>query len=191
MSHDPLSISNTVLDLADERAIRLRCYDLQRIVYFAHGIHLTKTGLPLVSGCFEAWRSGPVHPVIYLAFSHAGEGAIGFRASRGRRLSGVRIEAPPVLDRAVVDLLIRVVSPEIGGSALHLSRLARVENAPWRHVVSCAREAKSVNLRITNSCIIERFAFHKASAAGDGDEAFLIDAPFSFQDFGGEIGLPA
>ncbi len=91
----------------------------------------------------------------------------------------------------MVDLLIQVVSPEIGGSALHLSRLARVENAPWRHVVSCAREAKSVSLRITNSCIIERFAFHKASASCESDEAFLIDVPFSFQDFADEIGVPA
>lgn len=191
MSYDPLSISNTVLDLAEERALPLRCHDLQRIVYFAHGINLTKTGLPLVSGCFEAWRNGPVHPVIYLSFCRAGEDVIDFRASRQRTFSGLRSEVPPVTDRAAIDLLLRVVSPEIGGSPLHLSHLARAENAPWHHVVSRARETKSVSFRITNSCIIERFAFHKANAADDGDDVLLIDAPFSFQDFAGEIGVPA
>jgi len=39
--------------------------ELQKIIYIAHMFHLGKTGEPLVSGQFEAWDYGPVHPTIY------------------------------------------------------------------------------------------------------------------------------
>ena len=42
------------------------CLNLQKILYFAHMIHLGKTdGAPLVSDHFEAWMYGPVAPKLY------------------------------------------------------------------------------------------------------------------------------
>jgi uncharacterized phage-associated protein len=38
---------------------------LQKLVYFAHGIHLAKYGKPLINEVFQAWKFGPVVPVIY------------------------------------------------------------------------------------------------------------------------------
>lgn len=40
--------------------------ELQKILYLAHMFHLGRTGGdPLVSGHFEAWDYGPVHPELY------------------------------------------------------------------------------------------------------------------------------
>ena len=38
---------------------------LQKILYIAHMFHLGRHESPLVSGHFEAWEYGPVHPVLY------------------------------------------------------------------------------------------------------------------------------
>ncbi|MBL8567094.1 MAG: SocA family protein, partial [Hyphomicrobiaceae bacterium] len=39
--------------------------ELQKILYLAHMFHLGRTGEPLVTGQFEAWDYGPVHPALY------------------------------------------------------------------------------------------------------------------------------
>lgn len=39
--------------------------ELQKLLYIAHMFHLGRTGEPLVSGLFEAWDYGPVHPAVY------------------------------------------------------------------------------------------------------------------------------
>ena len=38
---------------------------LQKILYLAHMFFLGRTGQPLVSGNFEAWDYGPIHPTLY------------------------------------------------------------------------------------------------------------------------------
>jgi uncharacterized phage-associated protein len=38
---------------------------LQKILYLAHMVHLGRGNGPLVSGNFEAWDYGPVHPALY------------------------------------------------------------------------------------------------------------------------------
>lgn len=40
--------------------------ELQKLLYIAHMFHLGRTGgEPLVTGHFEAWDYGPVHPAVY------------------------------------------------------------------------------------------------------------------------------
>jgi len=61
--YDPRAIANLMLDEADRRGWKITNLALQKLLYFAHGIHLTKTKEPLVSGYFEAWQYGPVQPI--------------------------------------------------------------------------------------------------------------------------------
>ncbi len=63
--HDPRAIANLLLDLADEVGIPIGHVKLQKLIYFAHGVYLLEIGEPLVSGNFEAWQYGPVHPAVY------------------------------------------------------------------------------------------------------------------------------
>ena len=64
--YDPRSIANLLLDEADRLAINITNLSLQKLLYFAHGLSLIEDGKPLVSGYFEAWQHGPVHPLVYL-----------------------------------------------------------------------------------------------------------------------------
>ena len=49
---------------------------LQKLVYFAQGLHLAMQGQPLFSDPIEAWDHGPVVPGLYHAFKHRGNRAI-------------------------------------------------------------------------------------------------------------------
>lgn len=51
--------------LAHRSGWSLSNLELQKLIYIAHMFHLGRTGEPLVTGQFEAWDYGPVHPALY------------------------------------------------------------------------------------------------------------------------------
>src|SRR4051794_34975608 len=80
-AHDPRTICNLILDEAHSGGCTLTNLALQKLLYFAHGLHLVETTRPLVAGFFEAWQYGPVHPTAYHAFKAARAAPIQFRAT--------------------------------------------------------------------------------------------------------------
>ena len=57
-----LSAARYLVDISGGRLTHLA---LQKIIYIAHMFHLGRHEAPLISGQFEAWEYGPVHPVLY------------------------------------------------------------------------------------------------------------------------------
>ena len=56
---------------------RLSNLEMQKILYLAHMVHLGKhDAKPLVTGYFEAWDYGPVHPDLYHHVKRFGAGAV-------------------------------------------------------------------------------------------------------------------
>lgn len=49
---------------------------LQKMVYFAQGIHLAVHGVPLIDDIIQAWKYGPVIPSIYQAYKSYGSSKI-------------------------------------------------------------------------------------------------------------------
>jgi uncharacterized phage-associated protein len=49
---------------------------LQKLVYYAQGLHLAMRKAPLFSEPIEAWEHGPVAPGLYYAFRHRGNQGI-------------------------------------------------------------------------------------------------------------------
>jgi uncharacterized phage-associated protein len=49
---------------------------LQKLVYFAHGVHLAKYNTPLINEQIEAWKYGPVVPDIYRYYKLYGSNLI-------------------------------------------------------------------------------------------------------------------
>lgn len=180
MPADPRSICNLILDEADRARVPITNLALQKLLYFAHSIHLIEAKRPLVSGYFEAWQYGPVHPTAYRAFKAAGDRPITFRAEREEPLSGKRLPIASAADPDVVRLVARVMTSYGRLTPGRLVEISHATGAPWHFVVDQARASMAFGLRISDTLILERFKHHKVSvgaqpAKGEPGE----DAPFA------------
>jgi uncharacterized phage-associated protein len=169
-----------MLDVAGAAEITVSNLALQKLLYFTHARHLIETKRPLVTGYFEAWQYGPVHPAAYNAFRAAGDAPITFRAVRRNPLTGqeTQLEAPR---SATVAHVVRSVMQSYGRlTPGRLVEISHAKGAPWQFVVDEAHARIAFGLRINDNVIIERFKFHKISVgtvpmAGEPIE----DTPFT------------
>nr|WP_244490150.1 type II toxin-antitoxin system antitoxin SocA domain-containing protein [Rhizobium sp. Root483D2] len=152
-----------MLDEADRLGIRLSNLVLQKLLYFAHGIYLVQTKLPLVSGYFEAWQYGPVHPSVYRAFREAGSTMISFRASAQDPMTGAPREMKTPSDTRLIGLIQQVLNSYGRMPAGRLVDLSHAKDSPWSYVVDKSRTEVAFGLRIPDSIVIDRFRFHKVS----------------------------
>lgn len=134
MAYDPRAVANVVLDVAEANGFAVSNMGLNKILFFSHGWSLGCRTTPLVSTFFEAWRHGPVLPLIYRQFSSFGSKPITSRAFRLDRETGNHIVVVPALNPAdeafVSDMTLRfgVVDPLI------LSNLSHEAGGPWDQV---------------------------------------------------------
>ena len=178
--YDPRGIANLMLDEADRLGIAVTNLALQKLLYFAHGIFLINFKRPLVSGYFEAWQYGPVHPAAYKAFRSSGSDPISYRAKAQDAITG---ESVAILEPSNPD--VRRLVQQVLGSYGNLSpgRLVDISHAkgsPWDFVVDKARTSVAFGLRIPDNVVVERFRYHKVSVgdlpkAGEPSE----DTPFT------------
>lgn len=158
---DARAVANLLLDVASGYGLAIRHIKLQKLLYFAHGVHLIQSGKPLISGHFEAWQRGPVHPAVYRSFRGAGADPISFRAQREDVMTGARHPLPSVdapFARIVVD---RVVSSLGQMPDFALVELSHVQNGPWQYVVEKMKGGIALGARIDDDCIRARFFRHK------------------------------
>lgn len=178
--YDVRAIANLMLDEADREGIKVTNLALQKLLYFAHGIRLRQSDTPLVSGYFEAWQYGPVHPSAYRSFKAFGANPITSRATGKNPLTGQPRELPPPDDQAVISLVKHVVRSYGNLSPGRLVDLSHAKNSPWHHIVDKARTDVALGMRIPDNVIQERFHHHKVSAgeaprAGEPED----DTPFA------------
>lgn len=178
-SLDPRSVCNLLLDEAANRH-PITHIDLQKLLYFAHGLYLVETKRPLVSGYFEAWQFGPVHPTAYVAFKVAGSRPIDFRAVRRDALTGETSPLSPPTCARVVDCIRRIVLAYGRLDTHRLVELSHAPKAPWHFVVDKARTSLAFGMRIPDDVILERFRYHKVSVGPRAEKGEVYeDAPFA------------
>ena len=158
---DARAVANLLLDTADAQGIALTNLALQKLLYFAHGMYLLSTGRSLVSGYFEAWTHGPVHPQVYASFKEAGRTPIQFRAMARDYATQSVVPLPAVGDAAVLKIARDVVSTLGKLPAARLVALSHAEDGPWKLVVDKARTNTGGGLRISDMLIAQRFSRHK------------------------------
>jgi len=178
--YDPRAVANLMLDEADRLSVKITNLALQKLLYFAHGIHLVQTKEPLVSGYFEAWQYGPVHPSAYMAFKRAGSEAITFRAEGQDPLTGAPRDIETPSDPRLISLMSQVINSYGKMSPGRLVDLSHAKDSPWSYVVDKARTEVAFGLRISDTVILERFRHHKVSvglrpASGEPSD----DTPFA------------
>lgn len=164
---DPRSVANLLLDIADAQQRSVTNLALQKLLYFAHAIFLVENRKPLVSGCFEAWQYGPVHPTVYQAFREAADQPIRSRASRTDILTGRKSIVPVPSSEAIRDVCGRIIAQYGRMTPGRLVEISHAPNAPWHHIVNKAKTSLALGLRIPDNVIIERFRYHKVSVGAE------------------------
>jgi len=136
----------------------------QKIIYFLHGEYLLSTGSPLVSGYFEAWEYGPVHPMLYNALRHFGSSAITGPIKRRNIQSGTWDEIPEIIDQNVKEFVRSRSAPLLALKVGQLVDLSHAKNSPW-DVASRFGSRRTWGLRLDNEIISRHFRFHKRSVS--------------------------
>jgi uncharacterized phage-associated protein len=161
--NDARVIANYMLDVAQGRGISLTNLALQKLLFFAHAISLVERKTKLVSGYFEAWQYGPVHPTVYQAFKAAGPNMINFRAESFDPVTRTHKPLERLSDSATRDICDRVIVQFGRLSAGRLVDITHAAGGPWDQVVSASKSGANIGLRISDEIIIARYGRQKVS----------------------------
>jgi uncharacterized phage-associated protein len=176
---DPRGIGNLLLEEAQNVACEITNLALQKLLYFTHAIYLVEKKRPLVSGYFEAWKYGPVHPTVYRAFKSPGDKPISFRATRQDLLTGEQLAVPPS-NPELRSLAKRIIDSYGKLTPGQLVDVSHAKRAPWAFIVDKGRRSVTFGLRIPDEVILDRFRFQTV-AINSGTECGVVseDTPFT------------
>jgi uncharacterized phage-associated protein len=129
--YSALAIATKFISLGIQNSQPISPMKLQKIVYFAHGLHLARYGKALINENIQAWEYGPVIPVIYHQFKKWGNNPITESPKIGLLMGEKFIPGLDILDDDA-EQTIRLawdVTKEI--SASQLSNWSHTEGSPW------------------------------------------------------------
>lgn len=127
--HSSLAVANRFLELAGQREDSVTPMKLLKLVYLAHGWMLGLHGRPLISDHVEAWRYGPVIPVLYNAA----------RRFRNEPISHLFHLRPVKFDEAEADIIRQTYEIYGHKTGPALSRLTHMPGGPWETVYEHGR----------------------------------------------------
>ena len=151
--HDPRAVANAFIQRSLDEHHPITPMEVQKLMFFAHGWMLGIHGKPLHYDEWEAWRYGPVLPVIYHNLSY-------FVADPVTDI--IHFADPPNLDDAettIIDYIHREYRP-VG--AIRLSQLTHAKGSPWDQT----RKKRWGNNVIIPNDLIQRYFHRKAVEAG-------------------------
>jgi len=119
------TVANAFISLAKQRDKRLTPMQVLKLVYLAHGWTLGYTGKPLIHDKIEAWKYGPVVPVLY-------------ETIRAYRAAPIPYPVPAPQDEQLSDeqrdMVRRVYNTYEDMNGMQLSNLTHQNNTPWDKV---------------------------------------------------------
>lgn len=121
-----LEVAQKFLELAWDEHRELTNMQLQKLVFFAHGIHLGAFGQPLIDEPVRAWDFGPVIPVLYEELRRYGRGNV----------TEDLINRDPGFDDegTEMDAIRTTWETYRNSSAWTLSQISHLEGSPWEQV---------------------------------------------------------
>lgn len=154
---DARVIANSLLDIADGRAIALSHMQVQKLVYLSHGWHYAACGIGLIRNDFEAWEHGPVVKALYGALRQYGNSKIDGRALWYDALQDKWQLATAELTQDAQDIVERVFNRYGTMSAFELSDLTHEPGSPWHDVWHSAAGIGNFGMRISEQLIRDYF----------------------------------
>ena len=122
-TYEAMTIAKWFVAWADANEAELSNLKLQKLLYYAQGLHLAANGEPLFPEAIQAWSHGPVVPVVYHAFKKF--------QSQDVELSEDDDFEFSVVDDETTDFLIGVWNTYGGLAAWKLRDLTH-EEPPWK-----------------------------------------------------------
>lgn len=168
--YDPRAVANLILDVIHRPITHL---SLQKLLYFVHGAYLLRKKKALITGYFEAWNHGPVHPGVYNAFKEFGPNPITSRALKKDLRTGV-LEGIRTPDDVELRTITEKVVRSLGSlSAGQLVKLSHAQGGAWDLVFVRSKSEHMLGLRISNELIRDRYKNHWFSA----EKLEIVDEP--------------
>ncbi len=137
MPFDPRAVANCFLDLAKKNGQTIDPMKLQKLVYYAHGWYLALAGAPLLDRSIEAWKYGPVIPLLYRTFQDYGADPI-TEPARYSDIQGTKMVVRPFTlpdGDSSADYARRIIKRVLevygGYSAVQLSMMTHAPETPW------------------------------------------------------------
>lgn len=120
MTYDARQVANWFIERAASEGRALSIMSLLKLVYIAHGWYLEMYDQPLISDKVEAWKYGPVIPIVYNEFRPQG------LMSRKRSPNFPPIDDPD--DTAFLEQIFNIYG---GMSSFRLSEITHTPGGPW------------------------------------------------------------
>lgn len=158
MSFDAREVANFFLDCAVEQGAPLTNMSLLKLVYFAHGWHLTYFNEPLVKNRFEAWEYGPVVRVIYDHFKEFGDQPILDRATKFDPITQTHSNVEYSFSEELRKFLRGIFHSYAHMHAFRLSEITHETGSPWDAVWNQDKGAITPGMRIHDKEIRNHFA---------------------------------
>lgn len=179
--YDPRAVANLILEVIHKPISNLT---LQKLLYFVHGAYILRKKKALVTGYFEAWNYGPVHPAVYQAFKEFEGKPINVRAMSKNIRTGELSEISLPDDQELTSLCRKVVHSLEDMTASQLVNLSHAPGGPWHEVLRRSKREHMLGLRISNEAIRERYRNHWLGAERlNSDQEFTEDAPLTYHRF--------
>lgn len=125
MAYDARTVANEFIKTAQASGKLLTNMQLQKLVYIAHGYSLAILHRPLLRQPVEAWRYGPVIPVLYDALRQYGAGYV------TEPINFLPSETLSDTDRALVATVATAYSRFSGPQ---LATMTHKNGTPWHEV---------------------------------------------------------
>lgn len=148
--HDSRAVANEILRIADAKNIRLTLMQLLKVEFFAHGWCLALLNKPLSRHHAEAWKHGPVFPLVYK--NYPGNGSMHITKPVSDKKTGTVFKES--FDGTELEIMEEAVAEYASMHAFQLSQLSHEPDGPWDKTVREIGLYKS----IPNEWIQEYFA---------------------------------
>ncbi len=160
--YDARAVANFFLDYADEKGRTVTLLSILKMIFYAHGWHLSHRHEPLVVQPFEAWTHGPVVRAVWESFSGSGSAPIKTRAKRLDVVAHVYSEARDGITSEQMEFLRHIFDAYAHIDAFDLSNMTHVKGSPWDKVWNAPDGEINIGMRIPNEEIRKWFSDQQA-----------------------------